>query len=163
MDLFLTGKEEEEEDHDGGVSKVEECGCGPLDLQLGHEVVYAVDEQVEGGEAGCQEGPPPPVVVLGAEVEVAEQDGRLGASDEQNDEDEEEEAVHVVDLRGPDRVEDEEELDEDAAEGEDAAHDDARDGLCVNTLVRDLPGDLICPHRVFKSPLPAQEIILFNI
>ena len=38
---------------------------------------------------------------LGAEVEVAEQDGRLRAGDDEDDEDQEQEAVHVVDLRRP--------------------------------------------------------------
>ena len=62
-------------------------------------------------------------------MEVAEQDGRLWAGDDEDEEDEEEESVHVVDLRAPDAVQDEEQLDEDAAEGEDAAHYDAGDGL----------------------------------
>ena len=50
-------------------------------------------------------------------MEVAEEDGRLGARDDEDDEDEEEEPVHVVDLGAPDRVQHEEQLDEDTAEG----------------------------------------------
>lgn len=41
----------------------------------------AIDEQVSGRGTGAEEGPPPPVVVFGAEVEVAEQDSRLRARD----------------------------------------------------------------------------------
>ena len=148
---YCTCKQEEGEDHDGRVAKVQECGCGSLDLKLGHEVVDAVNGQIESREPGGQEAAPPPVVILdgqmrslqlngrkwenaffthlSAQVEVAEEDGRLGAGDDQDDKDQEEETVHVVDLGGPDRVENEEELDEDATEGEDAAHYNARDGL----------------------------------
>ncbi len=91
-------------------------------------------------------------------MEVAEQDGGLGAGDDEDDEDEEEEPVHVVDLRRPDGVEDEEELDEDAAEGQHAAHDDAGDGLRVHALVGDLARDLVRPHWVLQGPLPITKI-----
>ncbi len=64
---------------------------------------------------------------------------------------------HVVDLRGPDGVEDEEELYEDASEGEDSPHDDPRTRLGVHALVRDLTGDLVRPHWVLQSPLPARD------
>ena len=37
--------------------------------------------------------------------------------------------VHVVDLATPDAVQHEEELDEDAAKGKNASHDDSRDWL----------------------------------
>ena len=38
---------------------------------------------------------------LCTEMEVAEQNGRFRAGDDENDEDQEEESVHVVDLRWP--------------------------------------------------------------
>lgn len=41
------------------------------------------------------------VAYLSTQVEVAEQDGGLGAGDDQDNEDEEEEAKHVVHLVGP--------------------------------------------------------------
>ncbi len=62
--LQLTRQQEEEENHDGRVTKVEECGRRPFNLQLGYEVVDAVDEQVECGEPTGQETAPPPVIVL---------------------------------------------------------------------------------------------------
>ena len=62
-------------------------------------------------------------------MEVAKENCGLGAGDDQDDEHEEEEAVHVVDLAAPDAVQHEEELDEDAAKGKDASHDDSRDWL----------------------------------
>lgn len=62
------------------------------------------------------------MVVFGAEVEIAEEYRRLRAGYHQDDEDEKEESEHVVHLRGPYRVQDEEELDEDTAEWQDAAH-----------------------------------------
>ena len=67
-------------------------------------------------------------------MEVAEEDCGLGAGDDQNDEDEEEEAVHVVDLAAPDAVQHKEELDEDATEGKHASHNYSRDGLKVRKI-----------------------------
>ena len=61
----LTCEQEEGENHDGGVTEVQEGRCGSLDLQLGDEVVDAVDEEVERGEPARQVTAPPPVVVLG--------------------------------------------------------------------------------------------------
>lgn len=89
-------EEEKADDHDAGVSKVEEGGGGPLDVQLRHEVVHAVDGQVERSETGRQEAAPPPVIVLGTEVEVAEEDGGLGAGDHQDQVNQEQEPIHVV-------------------------------------------------------------------
>ena len=59
--------------------------------------------------------------------------------------------LHVINLTGPDAVEDEEKLNEDAAEWEDAAHDDAGDGLGVDGLVRNLPRYLVGPHLSFVN------------
>lgn len=76
----------------------------------------AVQKQVDGGEARRQIGPPPPVVVFGAEVEIAEEYRCFRAGDHEDDEHQEQEAEHVVHLRGPYRVQYEEELDENTAE-----------------------------------------------
>ena len=61
------------------------------------------------------------MVVLRAELEVAEDDGDLGAGDDEDDEHEAEEAEEVVELVQPHAGQDEEELDEDRAKGQDAA------------------------------------------
>ena len=44
-----------------------------------------IDEKVDGGEARRHERPPPPVVVLSGKVEVAQQNRRLRARDDQDD------------------------------------------------------------------------------
>jgi len=46
----------------------------------------AIDGQVKGSEATGKETPPPPVVILCTQVEVAEQDGGLRAGDDENEE-----------------------------------------------------------------------------
>ena len=91
-------------------------------------------------------------------MEVAEENCGLGACDDQDDEHEEEEAVHVVDLAAPDAVQHEEELDEDATEGEHASHDDPWDRLGVDRLVRNLPRNLVGPHRLLDRRLPEAEV-----
>jgi len=117
-----------------------------------------VDGKVESSEATGQKTPPPPVIILRTQMEVAEQDGGLGAGDDQDHKHEEQESIHVINLTGPNTVEDEEQLDEDASEGEDPAHDDAGDGLGVDGLVRDLPGDLVGAHRLLHRGLPEPEV-----
>ena len=84
-------------------------------------------------------------------MEVAKEDGCLRAGDDQNDEDQKQEPIHVVDLTGPDAVEDKEKLDEDASKWENSTHYDARDGLSVNGLVWDLPWNLVGPNWLLNS------------
>lgn len=151
-------EKKEDQDHDHGVAEVQDGARCARDLQLGEEVVDGVHEEVHGGEAAGEEGTPLPVIVLCTQVEVAEQDGSFRARDHQDDEDQEEETEHVVHLVGPDAVEDEEELDEDAAEGQDAAHDDAGQRPGVEGLLGDLPGDLVGSHRVLDGIFLEAEV-----
>uniref|UniRef100_A0A182INA6 Tox-SGS domain-containing protein n=1 Tax=Anopheles atroparvus TaxID=41427 RepID=A0A182INA6_ANOAO len=148
---YRPGEQEEQKHHNQGVAKVQEGGCGVLDLQLRGEVVATVHEQVDRSKAGRQERSPPPVVVFRAQMEVAQQDRRLGAGDHEDEEYQEEKTEHVVHLTRPERVQDEEQLDEDAAEWQHTAHDDARDRLRVDRLVRYLTGDLIRSNWVFEG------------
>lgn len=67
----------------------------------------------------------PPAVVFTAELEIAEHDGDLCAGDDQDDVHEAEEAEEVVELVQPHGGQDEEELDEDRAKGQDAANQHA--------------------------------------
>ena len=57
----------------------------------------------------------------------------------------------------PDAVEDEEELDEDAAKGQHATHDDARQGAGVQRLVWDLAWDLVCAHWMLNGLATSQR------
>lgn len=82
-------KEEKQKYHDQRISKVQEGGGGVFNVQLGDEVVAAVYEEVASSRPRGEEGAPPPVIVLGAEVEVAEEDGGLGARDHKDQEHEE--------------------------------------------------------------------------
>jgi hypothetical protein len=94
---------------------------------------------------------------LGTKMKVAEEDGRLGAGDDENDKNKEKESVHVVNLRGPDRVEDKEQLDKDASKGQNAAHHDTRDGLGVDTLLGYLSGNLVSAYGVLNAPFTETE------
>ena len=67
-------EDEHKQDHDGAVSEVEHGADEASDSHLGLEIVDTVQHEVERGGAGGEEGAPPPVVVLGAQVEVAQQD-----------------------------------------------------------------------------------------
>ena len=56
------------------------------------------EEQVEGRCASGEEGPPPPAVVLGAQVEVAEENGSLSAHHHKDYKGQHDESKHVVHL-----------------------------------------------------------------
>lgn len=84
-------------------------------------------------------------------MEIAEEHSGLRAGNHQDEEHQEQEAKHVIRLWWPDGVEDEEQLDEDAAKGQHPTHDDARQRSRVHTLLGDLPWDLVCPHRVLQT------------
>ncbi len=64
-------------------------------------VVDGIDEQVGSRRGARQEGAPRPVVVLGAEMEVAQQHGALHGRNGEDGGDNKQEAEHIVDLRAP--------------------------------------------------------------
>lgn len=59
------------------------------------------EEEIEGRGARGEEWPPPPAIVLRAEVEIAEEDGGLGTDNHQNKECQHDESKHVVHLTRP--------------------------------------------------------------
>lgn len=81
-------------------------------------------------------------------MEVTQQYSCFTASDDQDNSDQEQKAKHVIKLMRPDRIEDEEELDEDATERQDSTHQDTRCRTGVDQLRRYLPRDLIGTHWV---------------
>ena len=95
-------------------------------IQLGVEVEDGVGEDVDCRSSGHEEGPPPPVVVLGAELEIDHDDADLRARDDEDDENEKEESEEIVELVLVDGREDEEQLDEAGAEWQNAGHQRAQ-------------------------------------
>lgn len=91
-------------------------------------------------------------------MEIAQKDSCLRARDHQNDKHQKQKAEHVVHLARPDRVQDEEQLNENTAEGQDPAHDDARNWLSVDRLVWYLTRDLIGSNWMLQGPLSESKI-----
>lgn len=125
------------------------------------------EEGSEGdrGQTSGEEGAPPPAIVLGTQVEVAEEDGCLCTYHNQNNEGQQKEPKHVVHLTTPtasggsqtgsahnqhlpNTVEDEEQLNEDAAKGQDASHEGGGDGVRQPILLRNLTRNLIGVYRL---------------
>lgn len=79
-----------------------------------------------------------PVVILGAQLEVAEHHRDVRAGDDEDDEYEHKEPEHVVVLAHPQGLQDEEHLDENRAVREDASHRDGEAAPQEPRLVRDL-------------------------
>ena len=79
-------------------------------------------------------------------MEVAEKNCCLRAGDDQNNEDEEQESIHIVDMRRPDRIENKEQLDEYASERQNSTHNDARNWLesfpCMIRFIYELSIDM---------------------
>ncbi|RDX68699.1 hypothetical protein CR513_52285, partial [Mucuna pruriens] len=69
------------------------------DFKLSEEVECCIEEEVESRRARCEVGPPPPQVILTAQLEVAKHNGYFGTSDNEDGEDQEEEAEDVIDVR----------------------------------------------------------------
>lgn len=78
------GEHKEGDGHHCHIGEVQRRGHHTLDVQLGHVVPHGVEEEVEAGGARGEEGPPPPLVVLIAQLEVAHHDGDLRAGGHQN-------------------------------------------------------------------------------
>ena len=93
--------DKEEQHNDGCVAKEEEVAERSCDAGLVDEVVQGEQEEVQRCGARGEEGSPPPAVVLGAEVEVAEKDGRLCTHHHQHHKGQHDEPKHVVDLARP--------------------------------------------------------------
>mmetsp|Transcript_25720 Transcript_25720/g.41104 ORF Transcript_25720/g.41104 Transcript_25720/m.41104 type:complete len:244 (-) Transcript_25720:1218-1949(-) len=137
-----------------GVPKVKARLKEARHLGLKGEVVDGVDVDVaaNGRRRGVRS--PVPVVVLGVEEEVRAHDGNAQRDDDKNQKDEEEKAVHVVHLVVPDGGEDEVCLDEDGAEGQQAAHDGDHDGTKVPLPLGNRAGNGLDPARVIRNPVP---------
>ena len=91
-------------------------------------------------------------------MKVAEKNGCLRAGDNENDEDKKQKSIHVVNLTGPNAVENEKELDKNASEWENTAHDDTRDGLGVDGLVRNLSWNLVSSYGLLYCWLAESKI-----
>ena len=111
----------------------------------------AVGEDPDGGAGPDEDGLPPPVVVLRAELDVGGHDGDFDDGDHADEGDDAEEAEDVVvpALVLPDAAEDEEQFDEDDGEGDQACEQDAVDASRVPRLLGHLAGDAVRLGRVF--------------
>eukprot|EP00754_Rhynchopus_humris_P014906 Rhum_TRINITY_DN14420_c15_g1::Rhum_TRINITY_DN14420_c15_g1_i1::g.89532::m.89532 len=149
--------EEDVRDH-GHVPEEQEHRSKACHLQRrGEEVEDRVQEDVDARRTRREERPPPPVVVLRAQLEVAHHDRDLGARDAQNDEDQEQEAKHVVVAVHPDRRQDEEQFDEDRSERQHTAAHDREPRLKVPSLGRNEPRDEVDACRRLQRLLPVSE------
>lgn len=96
-------------------------------------------------------------------MEITEEHSSLRAGNHQDEEHQEQETKHIICLWRPNGVEDEEQLDEDAAKGQHATHNDARQRSCIHTLLRDLPWDLVCSHRVLQTLYQIRKKVQLHI
>lgn len=95
---------------DRHVDEVQQDRHKLADVQLAPEVERAVRKQVHRSTPTGEVGPPPPVIVLAAQLEVAQHDGDLRAREAQDDEHQGQEAEQVVELVQPHAGQDEEQL-----------------------------------------------------
>ena len=91
--LLFTCEQEEAKDHDACVTEIQKGWGRVFYVEFSKKVMNAVNSEVESGEAAGEEAPPPPVVILRAEVKVAEEDRGLRARDDEDHKHEEQESV----------------------------------------------------------------------
>ena len=103
-----------------------------------HQIVDRERQSVHSRRGGRQEAHPPPVIVLGAEQRVGQNDADLAGGDQQDQQDREEEPEEVVPIAHPHGGEEEVQLHEDHAERNQTAHGDERETADVPRLRRDL-------------------------
>ena len=82
------------------------------------------------------------MVVLPTKLKVAEEDGNLGAGNNEDDEHQQKESEDVVVLIHPDRTENEIQLNEAGAEGQDAADQERKGDAHEPGLIRNLAGNV---------------------
>lgn len=136
---------------DEHVAKVKNTTDRLADVQLGEKVKGAIGKQIQSAGTACQVGTPPPMIVLAAQLEIAENDGYLRTRYNQDHENEGQKPEYVIKLVEPHRCEDEEELNEYGTEGENAADKNCEDLVHVPGLLRDLTWDLVGPDWIFNS------------
>ena len=89
------------------ISKASECQY--FNIKSAHLETHTcvevdrIQEEVEGSGSAAEVRAPPPVIILGTEVEVAEEDGSFSTCDHQDQKYDEEEPKHVVNLVSPER------------------------------------------------------------
>ena len=89
--------------HEQGVSDVEHGRHRATQaVQIKHQVVDRVQEDVECNGARGKERFPPPAVILHTEVHVGEDDGNFGADNDEQHEHNEEESKDIIHAAHPD-------------------------------------------------------------
>mmetsp|Transcript_19970 Transcript_19970/g.33440 ORF Transcript_19970/g.33440 Transcript_19970/m.33440 type:complete len:441 (-) Transcript_19970:986-2308(-) len=153
-----SGEHKEGDGDHGHVREVEHGGHQTLDVQLGHEVPQRVEEQVRSRGPSGQIGPPPPLVVLVAQLEVAHHDRNLRTRRNQDDQHDKQKSKHEVQLMQPHGGHDEEQLDAHGSKGQNAAQRNAEGWVRVPHLIRNMPGDLVGAHRYLDGFLAEAEV-----
>lgn len=149
-----TSEEEDCQTHNWSVPEVDNKRSSSIaKLEFWGTEVSGIDKEVNSSEPGCQIASPPPSVVFSSEVEVTEKNSSLRARDDKDNCYQEQEAKHVVDLMGPNWVQNKEQLDEDATEREDTTHDNARNWFSVEDLLWNLSLDRVSANRMLNGSL----------
>ena len=77
----LTSHDEEEKTYQRAITDIEDVAGESAQTHLAQPVEHCIKENITGAGTGCEEGSPPPVVVLGAEQEIDHEDSGSGAGD----------------------------------------------------------------------------------
>lgn len=93
------------------------------------------------------------MVVLTAELEVAEHNCDLSTSNQEDDKDYEQKAEDVVELVQPHWGQDEEKLNEHSSKRKDSSNENGEDRLHIPSLLRNLSRDFVSLHGIFHGRL----------
>jgi len=120
-------------------------------MEASEIVPDAIGKDPEGTGSTDKEALPPPVVVLGAKLNIGRNDGDLANGDDKNDADNAKKSKNIVitTLVLPQTLEDEEELDEQDGERNQPSNQNPLVILRIPELLRDLSWDRIGLRRMF--------------
>lgn len=139
-----TGEDEDDESNHGRISHVEHRTGQATEAHAGRPKEERIDEEhISAGHTSTGKGPPVPPVVLRAEQEVHQQNGRGCRGDDHQSIAKEQEPKHVIDPVGPERGHDEVKFNEDGTEGENSGQEKGRDGAQTTGHRRHLARDLV--------------------
>jgi len=129
------------------------------DFQFGEEIQNGVEKQVHSTTPRCEEGTPPPMVVLAAQLKVHHHDGDLSACYDQNYEHDKQKPKQIVKLIQPHTAHYKEDLDEYCSERQYTADEDRKVSLSIpRTLSRDHARYQINFDRMFNIRLAKSKI-----
>jgi hypothetical protein len=112
-------------------------------IQSARQEPQTVQEQVDTGHGAVPEGLPPPTMIFGTKLQIAQDDTDLGTSGSQNTQDSQQESHDVIDLVQPQGGHDKGQFNADRSKGQDTSHNHGQERVHVPGVFGNDTGNLV--------------------